>query len=1472
MNRLLLMLAACFIFMQSDAQNNRLLLQSGTMLPGNNVSQFIADDSPVQQEIFNGYYYRIIQFNSIPTSAEKEVMAHTGLVLMNYFPDKAFVTAIPVLFDKSKLLQFNVAAVVKQDAVQKMNRSLLGDAPSYAKRVNGFVDVMVQYYQNIEYTVALQTFSSYEKISENRTVHTVTLRIPENELRIVAEMSCVFYMSPAGVPSFADDTKGRSLHRSNVINSDYASGRHYDGSGIVIGLADDGETGPHIDFTGRLTNHIVGVGGPHGDMCSGICVGAGNLDPTIKGMATGAYLHVYDIVGYLHLINAVSNYDSLGTVLLSTSYSQGCNEYTIETQLGDQLIHDNPQLGFVFSAGNSGLGNNNDCILNPYGAAGGTWGNITGGYKEGKNVIAVGDLNALDVIEATSSRGPASDGRIKPDICANGVGQLSTDQDNTYQVGGGTSAACPGIAGICAQLNQAYKSLNGGAEPESPLIKACLLNTAEDLGNEGPDYIYGWGRVNAYRALTTIEDGRYIKDSISQGQSNTHVIAVPPGVSDFRVMIYWNDPEGTAGAAKALVNDINIHLTDPINFSWNPWVLDPTANAVNLATPAIKGIDSLNNMEQVSVAAGFQGNWTVHVDGFNIPNGPQTYYIVYEFRTEEIQVTYPQGGEGFVPGETEVVRWDAVKGLGNYTLEYSVDAGTNWTLIDNNVNQNNLYFNWAVPATITGQALLRVSRGGFTGVSDSTFAIIGTATNLTVDYACVDSIHLVWDSVPGAVDYNIYQLGSSQMDVVGTSSTNSFVVTGTNPNGDYWFSVSANTAFGTTGRRAYAIHKPAGVFNCPLSEDAGLTSVISPAAGVFTDCQGNDSLTVSVLIGNPGINDIFNMTVSYNLNGGAVVTDTITDTIPSGGSLIHNFNVPVNYSSAGSYLITSWITFTGDLNIYNDTATSSTTVIPGTLASLPFTDNFDSYTLCSTITDCELTVCPLGNGWLNDENLAIDDIDFRVSAGPTPSTNTGPSNDHTTGSITGQYVYLEASACFNKRAQLLTPCIDLTTSAGPQLRFWYHMSGANMGELHIDVLTHGTWTDDVMTPISGDQGNAWQQATVNLAAFAGDIVTIRFRGITGGGATSDMAIDDINILETNVPPVPLFAANFTAVCSGSTVTFTDMSEFTPSTWQWNITPSTFTFTGGTTAASQNPQVQFNGTGTYTVQLIATNSFGTDSLSMNAYISVVTPASLAFVQDFQGTWVPSGWRIETAGNPITWEIATNITGRNGLPTNAAKMNNFDYQPIGGQDGLARLEVDLGTAVSPKMTFDVAYARAGGFANDGLRIDISTDCGATFTPSGYFKQGNGLATSAPTNQPFTPQAAGQWRNDTLNLTPWAGQTVSIKFVNISASGNNLYIDNVNIDNITGINETALNAAINIFPNPATGGLFNITIDGLINTDAEFTVTDVQGKLIEKRSVTIGSAYTGSFDLSQKDKGIYILEIRTASGVSRYRLSVI
>ena len=109
-----------------------------------------------------------------------------------------------------------------------------------------------------------------------------------------------------------------------------------------------------------------------------------------------------------------------------------------------------------------------------------------------------------------SSRGPTVDGRIKPDIASKGTSVWSTIPPYSYDHKTGTSMACPGIAGVMAQLYHAYKELNGGVNPPSALMKCILLNSADDIGNPGPDFKHGWGEVNAYRAVKMLESSNYI--------------------------------------------------------------------------------------------------------------------------------------------------------------------------------------------------------------------------------------------------------------------------------------------------------------------------------------------------------------------------------------------------------------------------------------------------------------------------------------------------------------------------------------------------------------------------------------------------------------------------------------------------------------------------------------------------------------------------------------------------------------------------------------------------------------------------------------------------------------------------------------------------------------------------------------------------------------------------------------------------
>ena len=1092
-----------------NAQNDyRILLKTGTFTPEENIQQNNIEIISLEQNFKS--VYRLIQFYDIPTSEEKNKLTALGIELYGYLPHKTFLSKIPVDINLLLLKNHNIRSIYNLKSSQKIDTKLKQqELPEWSTTGNNAKLIITFYHpENKQALISFINENQGSVLDIDRGKISMEVVIDKSKINTLANNPLVHYIEPTAPKNIKDDTEGRSLHRSNAINTDYASGRQYDGTGVSIGLADDGSIGPHIDFEGRLTQYVVANNGTHGDMTAGILCGAANLDPAIKGMAPGAYLHYYDIGNYGHIYNSVSNFNSDTIVLTSTSYSQGTGGvYNSLANAIDEILYNNPQLMHVFSAGNDGFNDHG------YGAGAG-WGNITGGMKAGKNVIACGNLNDRDNLEGSSSRGPADDGRIKPDICANGIGQLSTDENNTYQVGGGTSAAAPGVAGITTQLYHAYKENNGGALPDGALIKACMLNTAEDLGNPGPDFQHGWGRVNALKAARIIEDSRYIDDNISQGGNQNYTITVPSNVGQLKVMTYWADVEGSTSSSIALVNDINMQVVSPSSTTYNPWVLDPTPNVTNLNADAVRGIDNLNNVEQVTIDNPAAGNYIVSVSGNSIPQGPQHFYIVYDFVYDAVELTYPIGGEALIPNTTEVIRWDAYGSSGDFTLEYSATGGATWTLISNAVPGSTRWYEWNVPGFQTGIARVRVSRNGSVSSSTQNFTIARTPNNLHVSSVCPDTITIQWNNLSGISQYEVSMLGSKYMDPIGVTSANSFKVPGLDPNDTHWFSVRA-TGNGIEGRRALAIEQTGGVAGCVLSNNIATNSILSPLPGEYPSCLDYSATEITVEIENVGANPASNIDINYQINGGSIVTETYTGTINPSGVFEYTFSTTADLSSENTYEIAVWTSFSTDQDNSNDTTTSSITIYNSSMLTLSSTENFDDIASCNTTSNCEAENCDLGGVWKNATNTLYDDIDWRVDENGTPSNNTGPTVDYNLGTEAGKYIYLEvaSSNCNEKTATLTSPCIDLTSIPSAQINYAYHMYGMHTGELHFDVVTKSQIDEDIETRKAGDKGNQWIHESINLEDYLGQVISFRFRGITGQGPYGDIALDAIGLSE-----------------------------------------------------------------------------------------------------------------------------------------------------------------------------------------------------------------------------------------------------------------------------------------------------------------------------------------------------------------------
>ncbi len=1389
-------------------------------------------------EVSTGHFYRFVQFYEFPDQNQRQLLKNAGIELLDFIPSNTFITSFPLYCNFDILENLNIRAIAEISPENK----LAPDLNRTSAKQDHFI---LQFQKNISTEEALCFL-------ENKHLEILDAPFSNNAFRIESSFDIIerlvtapeiLYIDEDRKNSRPEDSQGLALHRANVLNTIFHSDRKYDGTGVSIAIGDDGFVGPHIDFKGRISNNHVSLTAQneHGDMVAGILGGAGNLDPKAEGIVKGARLHIledFDAVEQASLL-----YETNQVVITSTSYGDGCNRgYTTFTQLADQQITDCPSLIHVFSAGNSG---DQDCF---YGAGPG-WGNITGGVKVGKNVLAVGNVDQNDQLVYNSSRGPSNDGRIKPDLCANGEGQQSTASNNNYQNSSGSSAAAPVVSGVLAQLYQAHRSLNNDANPESALLKAILLNSAEDLGLPGPDYSYGWGRVDASRAIEALENNYYLADSLSHNQEQSYTINIPQGAQQVKVMIYWNDPAGSTVSSKSLVNDLDLEVfyNNELHFPWHP---QPSTDPVVLAQGAISSPDHINNVEQVVLNNLNSDNFTINVKGYSIPLGSQKYYIVYQYSFDDLKINYPLGGESFNPGEAIRIFWNAGISTGNFDLEYSTDGGESWSNIAT-VAGHLRFYDWNLPDNITGQALIRISKNGLSSQQTKPFNIYNTPTGFTVTQICPDHISLEWEPSSEAASYTIYQLGDHYMDSVAITSATSIDLSINNPEQGYWFAIQAHHQNGAISPRSRAIMSGNALFECSLEHDLRLVSIAQPNTHLIQSCFEQD-IQLAINLKNEGTTFQSGFKLYYQIDEQVPVAVVYPGSIPPGVTVNYAFEPMLAFSQEGEYSLKIWSSSETEQARYNDTLHTSLTLVNSALVEIPYFQNFDNFSICNYLEKCRST-CELQAGWRNGQNELEDAIDWQTNRGSTPSQHTGPSGDQNSNNEFGNYLYLEGSpGCYQDEAILYSPCIDLSNSIEPLLSFWYHMSGSDMGNLHLDLFDGNTWYNNIMIPLVGNQGTEWQKAEVDLSTFNENIINLRFRAYTGNGARTDLAIDNFSIVETAAPPIADFIPENYLICTNQTVQLFDNSYNEPTEWHWSISPTTFSFVDGSSAHSPNPFVTFANNGVYSITLQTTNAYGTDEIVKYDFIAVTNGQGLPYMEDFNDTPIPSlNWKIENPDFSTTWQDIS-ILGTDGQATHAVYVNNHGYNAVGEKDALISKIIDLTEAENPLLRFDYSYAPFNQNFNDVLRVELSADCKESFSEVLFEKAGNDLATAPAQMRGWTPNSSVDWKTEIIDLSEYMGNRIALKFVNICDFGNNLYLDNIAVYE----QDDFPKAAFDISPNATSWCVGeNIYLEnlstGLNLHPAEWTIVnaDAQDTIIGSSDQTLSFQHAGQYTISLK-----------------------
>ncbi len=556
---------------------------------------------------------------------------------------------------------------------------------------------------------------------------------PKKIKELILPLSYVSYVSDESFTPTQETLITDYNHAVNAIINVSQKYPELDGTDFNVGIKDNKPFSDDLDVGNKVSssNLTATTEDLHATVMASIIAGKGVSGPHALGVTPKA--HIFSTNFKNLMPDPVDILKEQQVYLQNHSYGTKVeNFYGLLAAEYDTTIYQNPELVHIFSSGNSGSENNGVS-------------NLTGNFKTAKNNIIVGATNNTNQILSQSSKGPTFDGRIKPEI----VAYSSV----------GTSNAAALVSGIALQLQQYYFTKEK-TMPPNYLIKALLLNGADDIGAPGIDHKAGFGNVNALRSLQMLKKNQYYLNEIESNQTSTIHIDIPENADQLKVMLVWNDVAANPNDNMLLKNDLDLKLihTDQTIL---PKILIPSANAEKYEL--INAEDHLNPVEQITIQHDIANTYTIQVRANSLVTSSQNYALVYDYKLKDtFEWVSPTANTHITPinANTHFLRWNSSfekETTGNIEIDYF--NVNDWITIAENTTLNTFFYEWTPPKITTKNARIRIKIDNDPQLIFSTEPFeIAPQIPLNLGFNCDENLELKWTKNEAIDFYEVYEI------------------------------------------------------------------------------------------------------------------------------------------------------------------------------------------------------------------------------------------------------------------------------------------------------------------------------------------------------------------------------------------------------------------------------------------------------------------------------------------------------------------------------------------------------------------------------------------------------------------------------------------------------------------------------------------------------------------------------------------